>query len=148
METIKIKTTHFVETEFNLPKYFKIAHHYQMILDDKNYLFVKSRLENTLLIYPEISIHPISYSAGRWYDETINQELIPISEQEFKDEFTKASVGLLNGHSITQLEALTNFGCFRLAARISNLRDKGLNVVTDMVTLENGKRVARYILKK
>jgi len=55
---------------------------------------------------------------------------------------------LLNGHSLTQLEALTHFGCFRLAARISDLRDKGLNVVTDMVTLENGKRVARYILQK
>jgi hypothetical protein len=55
---------------------------------------------------------------------------------------------LLNGYSITQLEALTQFGCFRLAARIADLRDKGLNVVTDMVTLENGKRVARYFLKR
>jgi len=55
---------------------------------------------------------------------------------------------LLNGYTITQLEALNQFGCFRLAARIANLRDKGLNVVTDMVTLENGKRVARYFLKK
>jgi hypothetical protein len=54
---------------------------------------------------------------------------------------------LLNGYAITQLEALTQFGCFRLAARIADLRDKGLNVVTDMVTLDNGKRVARYILK-
>ena len=55
---------------------------------------------------------------------------------------------LLNGYSITQLEALTQFGCFRLAARIADLRNKGLNVVTDMVTLENGKRVARYFIKK
>jgi len=55
---------------------------------------------------------------------------------------------LLNGYSITQLEALNQFGCFRLAARISDLRDQSLNVVTDMVTLENGKRVARYFLKK
>jgi hypothetical protein len=55
---------------------------------------------------------------------------------------------LLNGYSLTQLEALTQFGCFRLAARIADLRDKGLNVVTDMVTLENGKRVARYFLKR
>jgi len=55
---------------------------------------------------------------------------------------------LLNGYAITQLEALTQFGCFRLAARIADLRDKGLNVVTDMVTLENGKRVARYFVKK
>ncbi len=55
---------------------------------------------------------------------------------------------LLNGYSLTQLEALNQFGCFRLAARISDLRDKGLNVVTDMVTLENGKRVARYFVKR
>ena len=55
---------------------------------------------------------------------------------------------LLNGYSLTQLEALTQFGCFRLAARIADLRDKGLNVVTDMVTLENGKRVARYFVKR
>jgi hypothetical protein len=54
---------------------------------------------------------------------------------------------LLNGHSLTQLEALTQFGCFRLAARIADLKDKGLDVVTDMVTLENGKRVARYFVK-
>ena len=55
---------------------------------------------------------------------------------------------LLNGYSLTQLEALTQFGCFRLAARIADLRDKGLNVVTDMVTLDNGKRVARYFVKR
>ena len=96
METIKITTTQFVETDFHIPKFFKIAHHYQMILDENNYLFVKANLENSLLIYPEISIHPISYSAGRWYDESIKQELIPISEQEFKDEFTKANVLLLH----------------------------------------------------
>ena len=53
---------------------------------------------------------------------------------------------LLNGHSLTQLEALTQFGCFRLAARIADIRYKGLDVVTDMVTLENGKRVARYFV--
>jgi hypothetical protein len=55
---------------------------------------------------------------------------------------------LLNGYSLTQIEAITQFGCLRLAARIADLRDKGLNVVTDMVTLENGKRVARYFVKK
>jgi len=65
METIKIKATQFVETEFNIPKFFKIAHHYQMILDENNCLFVKANLETSLLVYPEISIHPINYSAGR-----------------------------------------------------------------------------------
>jgi hypothetical protein len=52
---------------------------------------------------------------------------------------------LLNGYSITQLEALTKFGCFRLAARIANLRDQGFKIETKIVTLENGKRVAMYM---
>lgn len=52
---------------------------------------------------------------------------------------------LLNGFSITPMEALNMFGCFRLSARIANLRDEGLPVVTDMVTI-NDKRVARYYL--
>ena len=54
---------------------------------------------------------------------------------------------LLNGYSITPIEALNMFGCFRLSARIANLRDEGLAVVTDMVTI-NDKRVARYYLQK
>ena len=54
---------------------------------------------------------------------------------------------LLNGYSITPIEALYMFGCFRLSARISNLRDEGMLVVTDMVTI-NDKRVARYYLQK
>lgn len=54
---------------------------------------------------------------------------------------------LLNGKSITPIEALNMFGCFRLSARIANLREEGLPVVTDMVTI-NDKRVARYYLQK
>lgn len=54
---------------------------------------------------------------------------------------------LLNGNSITPMEALNMFGCFRLSARIANLRDDGMQVVTDMVTI-NDKRVARYYLSR
>jgi hypothetical protein len=54
---------------------------------------------------------------------------------------------LLNGHSITTLEALNMFGCFRLSARIANLKDQGLPIVTDMVTI-NDKRVASYRLQR
>ena len=54
---------------------------------------------------------------------------------------------LLNGKSITPMEALNMFGCFRLSARIANLREEGLQVITDMVTI-NDKRVARYYLAK
>lgn len=54
---------------------------------------------------------------------------------------------LLNGHSITTLDALNMFGCFRLSARIANLKEQGLPVVAEMVLI-NDKRVARYYLQK
>jgi hypothetical protein len=54
---------------------------------------------------------------------------------------------LLNGRSITQLDALNMFGCFRLAARIANIREEGFDIVTDMVTV-NDKRIAQYYLLK
>ncbi len=54
---------------------------------------------------------------------------------------------LLNGRSITQLDALNMFGCFRLAARIANIREEGLDIVTDMITV-NDKRIAQYYLSK
>ena len=50
---------------------------------------------------------------------------------------------LLNGHSLTTLDALTMFGCFRLSARISNLKDQGMNIMTEMVEV-NDKRIAKY----
>jgi hypothetical protein len=54
---------------------------------------------------------------------------------------------LLNGYSITQLDALNMFGCFRLSARINNLREEGLDIITDMVNV-NDKRIAKYYLTK
>jgi hypothetical protein len=54
---------------------------------------------------------------------------------------------LLNGRSITQLDAFNMFGCFRLAARIANIREEGLDIVTDMITV-NDKRIAQYYLSK
>ena len=54
---------------------------------------------------------------------------------------------LMNGRSLTTLEALNMFGCFRLSARIANLREEGLNIVTDMVSV-NDKRIAKYYLQK
>jgi len=54
---------------------------------------------------------------------------------------------LLNGHSLTTLDALTMFGCFRLSARISNLKDQGMNITTEMVEV-NDKRIAKYYLAK
>lgn len=53
---------------------------------------------------------------------------------------------LKKGLSITPLEALNLCGCFRLAARIHDLRDQGNDIVTDTVTTQSGKKVASYRL--
>jgi len=53
---------------------------------------------------------------------------------------------LSKGKSITPLDALNKFGCFRLSARIKNLRDEGLNIVTKYVTKDN-KTFASYSVK-
>lgn len=60
---------------------------------------------------------------------------------------------LLNGGSITALEALRDFGCYRLASRISDLRSEGMAIEKTMeesISKVTGKpvRFARYSLVK
>lgn len=54
------------------------------------------------------------------------------------------------GNSLTSLQALNHFGCARLASRIDELRQAGLNITTTMIPVKNraGKlvRVAEYRL--
>jgi len=47
------------------------------------------------------------------------------------------------GHGITGLDALHRFGCFRLPARIADIKKMGHDVKREMIEV-NGKRVARY----
>jgi hypothetical protein len=54
---------------------------------------------------------------------------------------------LNKGKKLTTLDALTKFGCFRLAARISDLRNDGMNIATKIITLENKKQIAQYSIK-
>ncbi len=49
--------------------------------------------------------------------------------------------------AITPLEALQRYGCFRLGARIADLKADGVQIQTEMVK-ENGKRFARYGIKQ
>jgi hypothetical protein len=48
------------------------------------------------------------------------------------------------GNRITALEALDAFGCFRLAARIHELRRDGWGIQERTVETRGGKRVAEY----
>ena len=51
---------------------------------------------------------------------------------------------LEQGNSLTQMEALNMFQCFRLASRINDLRKRGLEIVTEKIITNTGKRVANY----
>ena len=50
---------------------------------------------------------------------------------------------LNRGWKLTPLQALQKYGCMRLAARIAELRDEGMNIITRKVT-RNGKTYAEY----
>ena len=50
---------------------------------------------------------------------------------------------LNKGKALTPIEALNKFNCFRLAARISDLRNDGMLIRTKIVTKE-GKSYASY----
>lgn len=51
------------------------------------------------------------------------------------------------GNRLTALEALEQFGCFRLAARIHELRREGWQIEERTVETRGGKRVAEYYME-
>jgi hypothetical protein len=53
----------------------------------------------------------------------------------------------LRREPITPLVALKEYGCFRLAARIFDLRSRGVPIVTDNIT-RLGKTFAQYRIEK
>ena len=55
---------------------------------------------------------------------------------------------LEGGESITAIEALNRFTCFRLAARIADLRRRGISINSTKITTESGKIVAQYSITK
>lgn len=57
---------------------------------------------------------------------------------------TQIQKHLEKGKSLTPIEALNKFGCFRLAARIADLRNQGLNIKTTIIKLKNNKQIASY----
>lgn len=52
---------------------------------------------------------------------------------------------LKNGQTLTAISALSLYGCFRLSARINELRQSGHDIESKFVT-RNGKKFSRYKL--
>lgn len=51
--------------------------------------------------------------------------------------------------SITPMEALNEFGCYRLGARIWDLRHRyGLKIRTELIKMGDSEKYARYVLEE
>lgn len=51
------------------------------------------------------------------------------------------------GKSITPIDGLNNYNCFRLGARICDLRRRGYEIRTEIIK-NNGKRYAKYTMEQ
>ena len=59
----------------------------------------------------------------------------------------RIKAALLRGEKLTPMDALRRFGCFRLGARIWELRNEhGMDIRTEQHRTESGKIVAAYSL--
>ena len=70
------------------------------------------------------------------------------NEKSARTQCAQIKKWLEDGKSITSLEALEMFGCFRLASRIFDLRERGLDITTTKIKTESGKYVTEYRLAK
>lgn len=71
---------------------------------------------------------------------------VNLNENECQSQKKRILAYLQTGKSLTQMEALFNFGCFRLASRICELRDDGWGIKSESIKLDNGKIVSSYRL--
>lgn len=55
---------------------------------------------------------------------------------------------MLKRGPVTAMDALQAAGCFRLAARIADLRQQGFEIETETITTPTGKHIAQYKLKE
>lgn len=69
------------------------------------------------------------------------------NRQTSASQSAQIKAALLAGETLTPLDALKRFGCFRLGARIWELRnEQGMDIRTEQFRTESGKIVAAYSL--
>jgi len=62
-----------------------------------------------------------------------------------KSQNARIAANLSNGKKLTGLQALRLFGCFRLASRVWDLREQGLDIKSKFIT-RNGKTFSQYYI--
>lgn len=61
---------------------------------------------------------------------------------------TKILLYLKEGNKLTGMDALNLFNCWRLGARIFQIREMGFNVIMKLITTNTGKVIGEYSLGK
>ena len=54
---------------------------------------------------------------------------------------------LKTGQSVTALDALELFNCFRLASRIHDLKKQGVDIKSEWLQTESGKQIKSYFME-
>ena len=68
-------------------------------------------------------------------------------EKHTESQCTKILHDLIAGKRITPIYALEKYGCFRLSARIKDLRKVGWVIKTEIVRARSRKRIAQYYME-
>jgi len=68
------------------------------------------------------------------------------NEKQSKSQCDMILSYLETGKHLTALDALRLFGCFRLSSRIWDLRQRGIEIQKERVTLKNGKKIMSFFL--
>jgi hypothetical protein len=68
-------------------------------------------------------------------------------EKHTDSQCSKILHDLIAGKRITQIDALEKYGCFRLSARIKDLRKDGWVIKTEIVRTRSRKRIAQYYME-
>lgn len=76
----------------------------------------------------------------------MNRVNINPNESQSQSQNARILSHLKNGGRITSLEALNQFGCLRLSARIKDLRDRGYEIQSQFIDVPSGKRVKEYFM--
>ena len=73
----------------------------------------------------------------------VNDLFIPATPKQETQE-GKILEYLRQGNSLTALDALDKFGCFRLASRISGLKQMGYHIQSETIQTDTGKHIKKY----
>lgn len=78
-----------------------------------------------------------------------NKVNINENEKQSLSQNARIAAYLRSGKSITPIDALNLFGCFRLGARIADIKKiYGMEIESGRVTTDSGKRVACYRMRE